>query len=175
MGYYHIKLNPDAKKLCTIVLPWGKNKCQRLPMGLCNSQGKMGGLSDDLEYVRAYIDDLLVFSNHFGQIISRNWSRLKKVEICWIEGQFQKVLLWWEELEYWITRKGIQPILKKVQAILAMQPPKDKRHLRRFIGMKNFYRDLWICRSEILDPLTELTSKTTKWQWTDRQESISNH
>ncbi len=31
MWYYHIKLNPDAKKLCTIVLPWGKYEYQRLP------------------------------------------------------------------------------------------------------------------------------------------------
>ena len=34
MGYYHIELNPDAKKLCTIVMPWGKYEYQRLPMGL---------------------------------------------------------------------------------------------------------------------------------------------
>ncbi len=59
---------------------------------------------------------------------------------------------------------------KKVQAILAIQPPKDKRKLRRFIGMINFYRDMWIHRSEIMAPLTELTSKTVKWQWTERQE-----
>ena len=38
MGYYHIELTPDAKRLCTIVLPWGKYKYQILPMGLCNSQ-----------------------------------------------------------------------------------------------------------------------------------------
>jgi hypothetical protein len=24
MGYYHIKLDPQSQKLCTIVLPWGK-------------------------------------------------------------------------------------------------------------------------------------------------------
>ena len=24
MGYYHIELSPNSKKLCTIVLPWGK-------------------------------------------------------------------------------------------------------------------------------------------------------
>ena len=36
MGYYHIKLSPNSKRLCTIVLPWGKYKYQRLPMGLCN-------------------------------------------------------------------------------------------------------------------------------------------
>ena len=35
MGYYHIELSPDSKKLCTVVLPWGKYEYQRLPMGLC--------------------------------------------------------------------------------------------------------------------------------------------
>jgi len=59
---------------------------------------------------------------------------------------------------------------KKIHDILAIQPPKDKRKLRRFIGMINFYRDMWIHRSEIMAPLTELTSKTVKWQWTERQE-----
>ena len=37
MGYYHIELCPESKKLCTIVLPWGKFEYQKLPMGLCNS------------------------------------------------------------------------------------------------------------------------------------------
>ena len=37
MGYYHIELSPSSKRLCTIVLPWGKYEYQRLPMGLCNS------------------------------------------------------------------------------------------------------------------------------------------
>jgi hypothetical protein len=34
MGYYHSKLDADAQKLCTIVLPWGKYKYKRLPMGI---------------------------------------------------------------------------------------------------------------------------------------------
>jgi hypothetical protein len=33
-GYYHIKLDADAQKLCTIVFPWGKYKYKRLPMGI---------------------------------------------------------------------------------------------------------------------------------------------
>jgi len=66
MGYYHIELNPISRKLCTIVLPWGKYEYQRLPMGLCNSpdifQEKMGELMADLEFVRAYIDDLIILT-----------------------------------------------------------------------------------------------------------------
>jgi hypothetical protein len=64
MGYYHIELSPDSKRLCTIMLPWGKYEYQKLPMGLCNSpdifQEKMSILLGDLEYVRTYIDDLLI-------------------------------------------------------------------------------------------------------------------
>ena len=66
MGYYHIELSPNSKKLCTIVLPWGKYEYQHLPMGLCNSpdifQEKMSTLMQELEYVRAYIDDLLIIT-----------------------------------------------------------------------------------------------------------------
>ena len=67
MGYYHIELNPDSWKLCTIVLPWGKYEYLRLPMGLCNSpdifQEKMSTLIHDLEFVRAYIEDLLAITS----------------------------------------------------------------------------------------------------------------
>ena len=67
MGYYHIKLCPQSKRLCSLILPWGKCKYQKLPMGLCNSpdifQDKMNELFSSLEYVRAYIDDILIVSN----------------------------------------------------------------------------------------------------------------
>ena len=44
----------------------GKYEYQRLPMGLCNIpdifQEKMSSLMAGLEFVRAYIDDLLIIS-----------------------------------------------------------------------------------------------------------------
>ena len=67
MGYYHIELCPDSRKLCTIVFPFGKYEYLRLPMGLCNSpdifQEHMSGLMQDLEYVRAYIDNLAILTS----------------------------------------------------------------------------------------------------------------
>ena len=77
MGYYHIQLHPDSRKLCTIVLPWGKYEYNKLPVGLNNSpdifQEKMNELFIDLEYVCTYIDDLLVitkrsFENHLKDV-----------------------------------------------------------------------------------------------------------
>ena len=77
MGYYHLELDPTSKELCTIVLPFGKFEYQRIPMGLCNLpdifQEKMNELFEGLDYVRAYIDDLLViskgtFENHLEEL-----------------------------------------------------------------------------------------------------------
>ena len=66
MGYYTIRLDPDAQKICTIILPWGKYSYLRLPMGVSGSpdffQERMTGLMASLEYIRVYIDDLLIIT-----------------------------------------------------------------------------------------------------------------
>jgi hypothetical protein len=66
MGYYTIRLNPKAVEMFTIIFPWGKYSYLRLPMGYAGSadifQAEMTNLMEALEYVRAYIDDLLVIT-----------------------------------------------------------------------------------------------------------------
>ncbi len=37
MGYYTIRLDPDASKICTITFPWGKYSYLMLPMGVAGS------------------------------------------------------------------------------------------------------------------------------------------
>ena len=46
-----------------------------------------------------------------------------------------------------------------VQSILALTPPKNVEDLRRFLGMVQYYRDLWARRSKMLAPLTSLVGK----------------
>ena len=178
MGYYHIELSPFSKTLCTIVLPWGKYEYQRLPMGLCNSpdifQEKMSNLLLDLEYCRAYIDDLLILSKgDWGQHMEHLDTVLTRLEQAGLKVNAKKSFFGKPELEYlgyWITRQGIQPVTKKVDAILNIAVPKTRKELRRFIGMVNYYRDMWIRRSDTLAPLTKLVSSAEKWIWTDEQQ-----
>jgi hypothetical protein len=66
MGYYTIRLDPMASEMCTNIFPWGKYSYLRLPLGFAGSadifQAEMGNLMASLEYVRTYIDDLLVIT-----------------------------------------------------------------------------------------------------------------
>ena len=62
------------------------------------------------------------------------------------------------------------PITKKVEAIQVLSVPKTCKGLSQFIGMINFYRDMWQDRSELLAPITALTSKNVKYNWKDEHQ-----
>jgi len=65
--------------------------------------------------------------------------------------------LWYEDIVHFSTLK--------VEAILNIKAPKTRKELRQFIGMANYYRDMWFRRSELLAPLTNLTSSKVKFEW----------
>ncbi len=65
-----------------------------------------------------------------------------------------------------------------MQAILTLNPPNNVKELRQFLGMAQYYWDMWVRRSEMPAPLTDLVgecgeTKTTRmnktkkksWQW----------
>src|SRR5687767_729149 len=167
MGYYHLSLTPNAPRLCTVVLPWRKYEYLRLPMGLCNSpnifQEKMSELMIGLEFARAYLDNLLIISKtDFNEHLEHLEVALNRLSEAGLKINVSKCSFCQAELEYlgyWITRNGIKPTSKKVEAILKLTPPTKKKELRQFIGMINYYRDIWPQRSHILAPLTDLTSE----------------
>ena len=71
---------------------------------------------------------------------------------------------------YHVTRDGVMSIPNKVKAIQILAVPKTRKKVRQFIGMIIFYRNMWQKRSELLAPLTALTSKNVKYGWKDEHQ-----
>src|SRR5688500_7684988 len=173
MGFYNILLTPNASRLCMVVLPWGKHEYLRLPMGLCNSpdifQEKMSKLMAGLEFARAYLDNLLIilkgeFDEHLMQLEAA-FTRLSEAGLKINASKSSLCRTELEYLGYWITRNCIRPVTKKVEAILKLKTPTKRKELKRFIGMINYYRDIWPQRSHILAPLKASTSVNVPWKW----------
>jgi hypothetical protein len=147
-------------------------------MGVANSpdifQEKMSTLMAGLEFVRTYLDDVLVLTtgtwdDHLRKldvVLHRIANAGLKVNAT--KSSFGKPEI--EYLGFWITRNGIKPLAKKVEAIHAIAPPTNRKQLRRFIGIINYYRDMWKRRSDLLAPLTALCSPNAKWHWTDVEQ-----
>ncbi len=93
-----------------------------------------------------------------------------------------------EYLGYILTRDGIKPQSNKVQAILAIQLPTNVKQLRHFLGMLQYYRDLWARRSKLLAPFTSLVgecgqtkvirakgTKRVPWDWDEVHQKAFHH
>ena len=59
-------------------------------------------------------------------------------------------------LGYILMSDGIKSQPKKVSAILALELPKNVRELRAFLGMAQYYCDMWEKCSHLLAPLSNL-------------------
>ena len=95
-------------------------------MGLCNSpdifQERMSFLIQGLEYVRIYIDNLLIITkNDYQDHLDKLETVLNKLSETGLKINTNKSFFAKTELEYlgfWLTRENIKPLLKKVETIL---------------------------------------------------------
>jgi hypothetical protein len=136
----------------------------------------MSDLMQHLNVVRTYLDDILLiscstFEDHLKKleyvlkILSDKGLRINAEKSTFCANKI-------EYLGYWISWSGIQPIPKKVEAITNMVRSTTREELRRFIGVVNYYREMWVRRSELLAPLTSMTSKNAKFNWTDEHQKL---
>ncbi len=87
-----------------------------------------------------------------------------------------------------MTRDGVKPQSNKVQAILTIQLPKNVKDLRHFLGMVQYYHDLWVRRGKMLASLTSLIgecgqtkvsrakgTKKVPWHWDEVHQRAFDH
>eukprot|EP00957_Ditylum_brightwellii_P025064 1896274-Ditylum_brightwellii.AAC.1 len=112
----------------------------------------MSKMSADIKEVHVYINNLLLITNgHWDSYLEKLEKVLDILKHVRLKVDAQKSFFGHQELEYlgyWVTRQGIKPLQKKVEAIFKIAPPKTKKQLRSFIGMINYYHDMWCSRSE---------------------------
>ena len=125
IGYYHIQLSENASNLCTIILPWGEYWYRCILMGFENSpdvfQPKMNELFHGFEFVRVYIDYILILTKgYWKDHVQKMELTLNKLKGKWLKFNIEKSLFGKTEMEYlgfWVTRDDVKPIDKKIESI----------------------------------------------------------
>ncbi len=142
MGHYTIRLDPMASEMCTIIFSWGKYSYKRLPMGFGGSAGifqaQIMDLMASLKFVQAYVDNLLIITRGtLDEHFQKMETVLTRLHDAGLKVNAAKSLFCAHEIEYLgyiLTREGIKPQPKKVQAILALNLPNNIKELRHFLG-----------------------------------------
>ena len=121
MGNYTIRLDPQGVEMFTIIFPWGKYSYLRLPMGYAGSadifQAEMMDLMEALEYLRAYIDNLLVITRGTPEDhLEKLGEVLRRLREAGLKVNAAKSFFCTHEIEYLgyiLTRGGTTPQQKK--------------------------------------------------------------
>ena len=96
---------------------------------------------------------------------------LKQLNDIGFRANFLSSFFMQQEVKYFgflLTSDGIRPQPKKIEAMTQIKLPTNSKQLKQFLGMVNFYQDVWPRCSHILASLAKLSSKTSKinWLWT---------
>nr|KAG5711948.1 hypothetical protein BaRGS_026389 [Batillaria attramentaria] len=171
-GFHQLPLDNESAKLTTFITPFGRYFYRRVPFGISSApeifQRTMEEILKDETNVICFFDDILVHSANPEEHEKHLQSVFKTLEKVNLKLNKDKCELRQPEIEFLgqrISKDGISPDPKKVEALKKMPDPTDVEELRRVLGMTNYLGRFIPNLSTILQPVNELLQADRVWSW----------
>jgi hypothetical protein len=174
-GFHQLELDEESKKLTAFSTPYGHFEYTRMPFGLRNApatfQRLMNAVLSGLQGTSCfiYMDDTVIYGNNLeehNRKLERVLERFRKFNL---KLQPDKCEFLRKEVAYLghiLTENGIRPNPDKIECVKSFPVPTNVTKLKSFLGLVNYYRKFIENLSKIALPLTKLTSKKSKYEWT---------
>jgi hypothetical protein len=171
-GYFQIPLEPESSLMTTFILPSGKYRYTRAPMGLNASSDEFCRRTDEalagVAGVVKVVDDILVQAEDYDQLeerLEQVLERCRAARITLTKGKFYVG----EEVKFAgfiITGSGIKPDPGKIRAISDFPAPTNISALRSFLGLANQLGMFHSGLAAATNDLRRLLKKDVAWSWT---------
>lgn len=180
-GFFHVPVAEDSKKYTAFCSHIGIYEFNRTPFGLCNSpssfQRFISHVFRDLvrkNIVLLYMDDIIVPSKTYEEGMKNLKLTLSVAEenglnIKWKKCQFLQQTV--EYLGFIIEDGKIKPADRKLKAVANFPEPDSVKAVQSFLGLTGFFRKFIMNYAVKSAPLSDLTKKDTKFEFTNRERS----
>ncbi|KAI7909302.1 hypothetical protein M9X92_011710 [Pyricularia oryzae] len=124
-------------------------------------------------FVVVYLDDILVFSKTLEEYKQYVHTVLKKLQNAKLLVEPEKCFFYSKQinfLKYIIAPGEIRMEKSKIQAVKEWPQPQNVKDVRAFLGFVNFYKRFIKGYGAIATPLTNITKKDLKFQWTEQTQ-----
>ncbi|XP_076032979.1 uncharacterized protein LOC143020443 [Oratosquilla oratoria] len=172
-GYSQVRLSERSRAISAFITPEGLYLFTVLPFGLRNApatfQRLMNIVTAGLVGVHCHLDDLVVFSDSWGEHVDRPRALFAvlaahSLTVNLAKSEFGHARITF--LGHVVGKGEVQPIAAKITAILQYPAPSDKKGVMRLLGMVGYYRRFCPNFSSVVAPLTDLLSTKTYFKWT---------
>ena len=172
-GYHHIALGKSSRAKTAFVMPFGKYEFLMVPFGLAQApayfQLLMNKVLKGLKFAMTYLDDIIIFSQdelqhleHLEIVFSHLWEaglKMKRSKCDFFKNEIHY-------LGHLISLEGISPLPNKLDSIRHMPVLNSVKEIKQFLGLTGYYRKFVPRFADISRPLTTLTKKDMKFEWT---------
>lgn len=146
-----------------------------MPFGLTNAPAAFMDLMNRVfkeyldEFLIVFIDDILIYSRDREEHAEHLRVALQILKEHWLYAKFSKCEFWLENVQFLghvISKEGITVDPTKIEAVSRWSRPTSVTEIRSFLGLAGYYRRFVEGFSSLAAPLTALTKKDKKFEWT---------
>ena len=179
-GYYQLKIRTEDVPKTAFNTRYGHYEFMVMPFGLTNAPAAFMDLMQRVfrpyldQFVVIFIDDILVYSKSEEDHERHLRIVLQTLREHKLFAKFSKCEFWLKEIPFLghiVSEDGIRVDSAKVTDILNWERPTTVTEIRSFLGLAGYYRRFVKDFSRIAGPLTQLTRKSVKFEWTDKVEA----
>ena len=177
-GFWQVKLDRESSYPTTFNTPFGRYRWKRMPFGISSApeehQRRMNDALVNLKGVVVIADDILVYgegSTDADAEEDHDRNLMALLHRCCKENiklNMDKLKLHLTDVTYighQLTKDGVKPDPRKIEAINSLKTPTDVKSLRRFLGMVNYLSKFLPRLSDAMQPLRSLEKKNVSWHW----------
>ena len=172
-GYHHIALGKSSRAKTAFVMPFGKYEFLMVPFGLAQApayfQLLMNKVLKGLKFAMTYLEDIIIFSQDELQHLEHLEIVFSCLQEAGLKMKRSKCDFFKSEIHYLghlISPEGISPLPNKLDSIRHMPVPSSMKEIKQFLGLTGYYRKFVPRFADISRPLTTLTKKDAKFEWT---------
>ena len=154
-------------------MPFGKYEFLMVPFGLAQApayfQLLMNKVLKGLQFAMTYLDNIIIFSQDESQHLEHLEIVFSRLREAGLKMKCSKCDFFKSEIHYLghlISPEGISPLPNKLDSIKYMPAPNSAKEIKQFLGLTAYYRKFVPRFADISRPLTTLTKKDVKFEWT---------
>ncbi|GJS60105.1 reverse transcriptase domain-containing protein [Tanacetum coccineum] len=179
-GYHQLRVHDEDISKTVFRTRYGHYEFQVMPFGLTNAPAVFMDLMNRVckpyldKFVIVFIDDILIYSKskeEHAEHLKLILELLKKEELY---AKFSKCEFWLSKVQFLghvIDSEGIHVDPAKIESIKDWASPKTPTEIRQFLGLAGYYRRFIEGFSKIAKPMTKLTQKNVKFDWSEKAEA----
>ena len=175
-GYHQLKIKVKDVPKTVFRTRYGHYEFLVMPFGLTNAPAAFMDLMNRIfkpyldQFVVVFIDDILVYSKSSQEHEEHLRVVLQILREKKLYAKLSKCEFWLDSISFLghvISKEGVSVDPMKVEAVVGWCRPTNVTEVRSFLGLAGYYRRFVEGFSRIAMPLSRLTQKQVKFEWTD--------